>query len=105
MRSTSFLAFFLLAFLSMLQLGSAESTPIDDLVGRDTGLDIAPISGESYQLTATGGSGLSNSKSEKLVIAADWAAGVAETENAATQDPGATVVVVASIARMAVTER
>ncbi|KAG8759098.1 hypothetical protein FRC12_009853, partial [Ceratobasidium sp. 428] len=72
MRSTSFLTFFLLAFLSILQLCLAEPTPVDDLSERDTGLDIAPMSGESFQLTTGGGSGLSNFKSEKLVCPTGW---------------------------------
>ncbi|KAG9081316.1 hypothetical protein FRC06_005645, partial [Ceratobasidium sp. 370] len=65
MRSTCFLAFFLFALLSVLQLTLAEPVPSDDLVERGTNLDIAPSSGSS-QHAFDGGLTLGNSKSEKL---------------------------------------
>ncbi|KAG8712179.1 hypothetical protein FRC08_014939 [Ceratobasidium sp. 394] len=66
MRSTSFLAFFLFALLSVLQLTLAEPVSSDDLVERGTELDIAPSSGNTHQ-SFDGGLTSSKSKSENLV--------------------------------------
>ncbi|KAG8735141.1 hypothetical protein FRC10_010949, partial [Ceratobasidium sp. 414] len=72
MRSTNFLASFLLALLSFfLQLTLAEPIPPDNLVELGSGLDIAPTSVDSQQ-PFTSGITLSKSNSEKGVCPAGY---------------------------------
>ncbi|KAG8712175.1 hypothetical protein FRC08_014935 [Ceratobasidium sp. 394] len=76
MRSTSFLTFFILALLSVLQLSAfAEPLPADNLVERGTDLDIAPTTGGGIQQSLDGGPSENEAnKSEKLVCPRESAA-------------------------------
>ncbi|KAG8722368.1 hypothetical protein FRC08_003319 [Ceratobasidium sp. 394] len=82
MRSTSFLAFFLFALLSVLQLTLAEpGVPSDNLVERGSELDIAPAGPDSSQQSFDGGLTSSKSKSENLVCPSGY--------GSCPNDPGA----------------
>ncbi|KAG8792280.1 hypothetical protein FRC12_006599 [Ceratobasidium sp. 428] len=65
MRSTNFVAFFLLVLFSVLKVIFAEPTPADELVERGSNLDVASHPGHGLQSSLGGGSGLSKSKSDK----------------------------------------
>ncbi|KAG8740824.1 hypothetical protein FRC10_003852 [Ceratobasidium sp. 414] len=100
MRSTSFLAFFLFALLSVVQLTLAEPISSDDLVGRDSELDIAPAGPSNSQQSFDGGITLSKSKSEKVVCPAGYAA-----VSAAILGSGVTAPSVARSLKMVATGR
>ncbi|QRV80191.1 hypothetical protein RhiJN_08206 [Ceratobasidium sp. AG-Ba] len=86
MRSNTFLALFLFAILSMLQLTFAEPIPADGLVERQsTGIDIDPVF-NNPQTPFAGGAPDSAAKADKAICPAT----VVEIGSAALPDIGAT---------------
>ncbi|QRV94678.1 hypothetical protein RhiJN_22696 [Ceratobasidium sp. AG-Ba] len=72
MRSNTFLALFLFAILSVLQLAFAEPIPADGLVERQsTGIDIDPVF-NSPQKPFAGGAPDSTSKADKAICPVNY---------------------------------